>query len=104
MAMQSSTVLADRIIQLEAENKRQTIKRSKKRVHIAKGGTLTVAEAINLVERREIVQEEVVNEAVIEARKRAPSKCSMCSSTGHNARTCPSRNVAIYRFKTYKLL
>ena len=38
---------------------------------------------------------EVVNDVRNEVRKRAPPKCSLCSSLEHNARTCPERQSTV---------
>lgn len=92
MAMQNAALLTSENAQLRAANARQKRKRATKRTYIATGGVLTVAEGIHRVGNSNIEQQSAVDgrvEAVpSQPKRRAPPKCSICSSTEHNARTC----------------
>ena len=67
------------------ENQRQKRKKAQRRTYIAKGGVLSGAEGAS---RASAAKE---GAAAAKRPQRAPRKCSMCTSTGHTARTCPRR-------------
>jgi hypothetical protein len=75
-------------------------KRAKRRTIVANGGILTVREGQDKVYEREI-NEQIQNEARGESSRmidsqsttRAQSKCSLCESLEHNARTCAKRKI-----------
>ena len=92
IAMNSAIILAEENRQLRLENARQVKKRAKRRMYIAHGGTLTVAEGQALVqcrEDKEIGEVVDIEEGPSQPKKRAPPKCSICKSETHTARTHP---------------
>ena len=91
MAMHSAVLLASQNERLLAENQRQKRKQVKKLSYIAKGGVLSGAEALSLVGNSDNSQNNSTLDMQAEVRQRAPSRCSLCSSLQHNARTCPER-------------
>ncbi|MDP1994524.1 MAG: transposase [Ignavibacteria bacterium] len=91
LAMHNSVLLASENERLLAENKRQKKKRSQKRSYISKGGVLTVAEAKVIIQNKKNTRDEAIEDFQSNERKRAPSKCSLCSSLEHNVRRCPNR-------------
>jgi hypothetical protein len=91
LTMHSAVLLVDQNEKLQAENKRQKRKREQKRTFLTKGGVLSGAEAQALIENGESSRTEVVEAEPSGVRRRAPSKCSLCSSLEHNARTCAKR-------------
>jgi hypothetical protein len=91
MAMHSAVLLAAQNERLLAENERQKRKKAKKRSYIAKGGALTGAEALSLIENSDGSQNNGTAEVLAEVRPRASCKCSLCSSLEHTACTCPER-------------
>ncbi|KAF5201710.1 Pogo transposable element [Thalictrum thalictroides] len=92
IAMQSAALLVQENIQLHAANNKQKRKRASTRSYIATGGVLTVEEGIERSGLVEIKQQraEVGNS---EPKRRAPSRCSVCKSKEHTARTCPLRYI-----------
>ncbi len=92
MAMQSAALLASENSQLRAANNKQKRKREATRSYVAHGGVLTVAEGLQLAQGIENEQQGGVEAGPSNPKKRAPSKCSMCKSEEHNARTCPHAN------------
>jgi hypothetical protein len=95
LAMHNAVLLANQNEKLYAENQRQKRKRGQQRSYLTRGGVLTGAEAQHLMETGENSSTEVVNDVRNEVRKRAPPKCSLCSSLEHNARTCPERQSTV---------
>jgi hypothetical protein len=89
--MHSAVLLASENAKLQAANKKQIAKRQGKRLYIANGGTLTVAEGVNLVQ----VQKELQSTAAIQGQSRtyqhAPPHCSICYSLEHKANKCLQR-------------
>jgi hypothetical protein len=86
MAMHSAVLLADENRQLRAENERQ-----KRKSYIAAGGALTLQEGLELSQVATTEQESRVANQEATVQKHAPSKCSMCKSESHTARTCPTK-------------
>ena len=94
MAMQSAVLLANENAQLRAANSKQKKKMDARRSYIAIGGALTAAEAAEAIQQSEGGRNEQggVDEAgPSEPKRRAPSKCSICKSENHTARTCALR-------------
>ena len=91
MAMSSAVLLAGENEKLRTENQRQKRKRAKRRTYIAKGGVLSGAEGASRAQAAQEGSAEGVVEAATERPQRAVRKCSICKSTGHNARRCPRR-------------
>ena len=88
--------------ELRTANAKQTRRRSQQRVFIANGGVQIVQniqDGANRTETQALFVAESHQETLPAAQhiqpsgasKRALSKCSMCSSLDHTARTCPLR-------------
>ena len=83
---------------LKAENKHQKQKRARTKAYIQQGGSMTVQNRQNSIQRRVVTEQSRDNAEEIDpallteqprnARTKAPSRCSKCNSYGHNARTC----------------
>jgi len=104
MAMHNAVLLREENIRLRAENTRQKKKRAQRRHFIQTGGTMTIGEGITLVEARQEdrggqepcpdvggAEAEPVEPTTPRPQKRTQSKCSVCRSIKHNARTCPEK-------------
>jgi hypothetical protein len=91
LAMHNAAILKAQNKQLIEENKRQKLKRAKKRSYIAKGGVLSGAQAQMLIDRADNGTAEAEPNRVEEARSRAPPRCSVCYSFEHKANKCPER-------------
>ena len=108
LAIHNAVLLTDENVQLRTANEKQRKKRSKPLKSISKGGILTMQEGqirtqsnedqegsiegqlhTQLEENREREVEEPV---VIRRKTRAPSRCSICWSYEHTARTCAQRS------------
>jgi hypothetical protein len=92
MLLHGQTLLAARVLQLEASNKAASERKSRKRKRVQKGGDLSKGEAEGL-----IAQYDVEAQVKGESRdgrvrtgtgKRGKGHCSCCGETGHNSRTC----------------
>ncbi len=87
---------------LRAENGRQKRKRAQPRTIVAKGATLTIEEGQQKVEARKVeaqIQIQVdqsLSRTIVQGQQtRALSKCSVCESLEHTARTCIKRQRTI---------
>jgi len=112
--MHNAVLLHEENSRLRAENARQKRKRQQRRAFIQTGGSITIGEGVATSERQKAPKAKApkapkapkAQEARVEARggeettaeaseptarKRAPPKCSMCNSTEHTARSCPSK-------------
>ena len=76
---------------MQAANNKQKRKREATRSYVAHGGVLTAAEGLQLAQDIENEQQGRVEAGPSNPKKRAPSKCSICKSEEHNARTCPHK-------------
>ena len=87
MAMQNSVLLQQELHQLHTSNEYQKKKKKTTRAFIQDGGSLTGAEGLQQMEKREAA------EALIEqpSRSQRPARCSNCNQEGHNRLKCPSR-------------
>ena len=88
MAMHSAVLLADENRALRAANKKQKRKQGRTNVAISQGGVLTVAEDQDRTERAVKERLEPAEHQSSKPKKRAPSRCSLCSSFEHTARSC----------------
>jgi hypothetical protein len=92
MMVHSQTLLAARIANLEAANNAASARKSHKKKRIQEGGTLSQAEAEEIINQREVA-EQVVEERRAERRlagvtRRSTPRCKGCGNAGHNMRTC----------------
>jgi len=91
MTMHNAILLASQNKKLFIENQRQKRKRAQRRSYIAREDVLTNDEAQSLIEIGNNDDTTTIEETTSEIRQRASSKCSVCSSLAHNARTCLER-------------
>jgi hypothetical protein len=83
---------------LKAENKHQKQKRARHKGYIQQGGSMTVQDGQDTIQKRVVAKQsqdnaENINPALMteqprSGRVKATSKCSKCGSFGHNARKC----------------
>lgn len=92
MILHSQTLLAARVLQLEASNKAASERKSRKRKRIQKGGDLSKEQATDLIAQcdvgAQIEGEMREGRARTGAGKQRKRHCKRCSKTGHNSRTC----------------
>jgi hypothetical protein len=92
MLLHGQTLLAARVLQLEASNKAASERKSRKRKRIQEDGDLSKEEAEDLVAqcdvRAQIEGESREGRARTDAGKRGKGHCRRCRETGHNSRTC----------------
>ena len=94
IAMQNAAILANENTQLRIVNNKRKRKREAKKLFIATGAALTAAEAAATIKPLEIVDNELEGgeeAGPSQPKKHAPSKCSICKSEEHTARTCAQR-------------
>ena len=92
MMVHSSTLMAARIVELEAANNAASERKKRKKKRIQKGGTLSHAEAEVIVAQRdaEVQLEAERREERVQAggSSRGIPHCGRCGKAGHNKRTC----------------
>lgn len=66
----------------------------KRRAFIATGGVLIVQEGLEQSQMVDIRPIGGITDTALEPRTRTTSKCSMCKSLEHTARTCPNRQAS----------
>jgi hypothetical protein len=91
LAIHNATLLADENSALRIANNRQVQKRTKTVSSISQGGILTVQEGLVRTQSVGNVENGGGEQSINEPKRRAPSKCSLCSSLEHTARTCAQR-------------
>ena len=89
--MHNTVLLSDENSRLRTANQKQRQKRSKTISSISQGGILTVQEGQLRTQSIQNGENVGVEQSVHEPKTRAPSKCSLCSSLDHTARTCAQR-------------
>ncbi len=94
IAMHRVALLADQAEKLLDENHRQKRKRAQKRSYIARGGVITGAEAVSLMEDDENRLAEAIEARSNRGRQRAPPRCSLCGSLEHKAPACPRNQIS----------
>ncbi|PSN59025.1 hypothetical protein BS50DRAFT_509325, partial [Corynespora cassiicola Philippines] len=92
MTAHSAVLLKGRVQEVEEANKAASQRKSRKRKRIQKVGTLSKAEADEVVAQNDADEqlEEKMRKGKARSRKRQRTKtcCSRCGKTGHNTRTC----------------
>jgi len=92
MILHSQTLLAARVVQLEASNKAASARKARKKRRIQKGGDLSKEEAEDLIAQLDVgaqVESEMrAGRVRISGGKQRKSHCRRCGETGHNSRTC----------------
>jgi hypothetical protein len=99
MLLHGQTLLAARVLQLEASNKAASERKSRKRKRIQRGGNLSKEEAEDLIAqcdvKAQIEGESREGRARTGAGKRGKGHCRRCGETGHNLRTCKKKVVEV---------
>jgi hypothetical protein len=91
IAMQQIALLAHENDRLFTENQRRKQRRKQQRRFVQHGGILTGAEGQDRVQMLENDNNTVSEQNQDGTQQRAPPRCSVCNSLGHNARRCPVR-------------
>ena len=91
LAIHNATLLADENTALRTANQRQRQKRSKPVSSISQGGILTIQEGQLRTQSIGNIKGGEVGQSATQSKTRAPSRCSLCSSLEHTARTCAQR-------------
>lgn len=90
--MHQMVLMKDRVSQLENSNRTLSKRRRVKKTRLREGGTLTIEDAKDLIDQREIVQqldgEMRTSSGRTKRSETAARRCGNCHATGHNARTC----------------
>jgi hypothetical protein len=87
----TNTLLEARIAALEQANNAATERKKRKKKRLQKGGTLSQAEAEDLITQRETkatAAEERRKERLQDSSSRGVRRCRSCGEVGHNKRTC----------------
>ena len=92
MLLHGQTLLAARVLQLEASNKAASERKSRKRKRIHKGGDLSKEQAEDLIAQcdvgAQVEGESREGRARTGAGNQRKRHCKRCGETGHNSRTC----------------
>ena len=92
MLLHGQTLLAARVLQLEASNKAASERKSRKRKRIQKAGDLSKEQAEDLIAQCDVgaqVEGETRESRVrTGASKKGKRYCKRCGEAGHNSRTC----------------
>ena len=90
--MHQMVLMKDRVSQLENANRTLSKRRRVKKTRLREGGTLTIEDAKDLIDQKEIVQqldgEMRASSGRTNRSDTAARRCGNCRATGHNARTC----------------
>jgi hypothetical protein len=85
-------LLKERVRQLEQENRTLGRRRRGKRTRLQKGGTLTVAEASQVIDQMDVDTQVAAESSRSGGRRRSQGPrvmhCGKCGKAGHNTRTC----------------
>jgi hypothetical protein len=84
----SHTLLEARIAQLKQANKAASERKKRKKKQIQEGGTLSQAEAEELLKEIDAKAETQEGSAQVGSSSKVKQRCTMCGKTGHNKRTC----------------
>ena len=92
MILHSQTLLAARVVQLEASNEAAFARKARKKRRIQKGGDLSKQEAEDLIAQldvgAQVEGETCEGRARTSVGKQRKSHCRRCGEIGHNSRTC----------------
>ena len=85
-------LMKDRIRELEEANRTLSKRRREKKTRIRQGGSLTVRDAQDVIDQRDVDQQVEQERRVSGGRTRGGEptqrRCGTCGKPGHNARTC----------------
>jgi hypothetical protein len=84
----SHTLLEARIAKLEAANNAASKRKKRKRKQIQAGGTLSQAEAEEIIRQRDAEADAEVESVQAGSSSKHVQRCKACSKAGHNKRTC----------------
>ena len=97
--MQKNVLLQDKLHRCQAANKRQKKKKDVPQQFIQDGGSLTVEEALQIIQEKE----EAIQVEAQAPRQRRPPTCSNCNVQGHTRTRCPTRWFYIYNYGNRRL-
>jgi hypothetical protein len=84
----SHTLLEARIAKLEQANYAASERKKRKKKRIQEGGTLSQAEAEEIVQQRDAEAETEVERVQADSSSKGVRRCETCRKAGHNKRTC----------------
>jgi hypothetical protein len=84
----SHTLLEARVAKLEADNNAASERKKRKKKRIQAGGTLSQAEAEEIVRQRDAEAEAKAERVEAGGSNKGVRCCKMCGKAGHNKRTC----------------
>ena len=95
MMMHSTVLLRAEVKALQEANEVKKRRERKKKRRIAQGGSLTIQEGVELLQRDQIEGRGVVEERQPETSRAKQPRCSICGSTGYNVCTCQRHQESI---------
>jgi hypothetical protein len=84
----SHTLLEARVAKLEADNNAASERKKRKKKRIQAGGTLSQAEAEEIVRQRDAKAEAEAERVEAGGSNKGVRRCKTCGKAGHNKRTC----------------
>jgi hypothetical protein len=84
----SHTLLEARVAKLKAANNTASERKKRKKKQIQAGGTLSQAEAEEIVRQRDAKAEAEAERVEAGGSNKGVRRCKMCGKAGHNKRTC----------------
>jgi hypothetical protein len=91
----SHTLLEARVAKLEAANNAASKRKKRKRKRIQTGGTLSQAEAEEIIQQRDAEAEVEAERVQAGSSSKGVRRCKTCSEVGHNKRTCKKDAVEV---------
>ena len=95
--LHSAALLKGRVASLEKANEAATTRRKRKKRKIQQRGTLTKAEAEDIIAQKDVEQqlegETRQGKARLGVSRQASARCTRCREIGHNSRTCQKRTI-----------
>jgi hypothetical protein len=91
----SHTLLEARVAKLEAANNAASERKKRKKKRIQAGGTLSQAEAEEIVRQRDAEAEAEAERVEAGGSNKGVRRCKMCGEAGHNKRTCKKDAVEV---------
>jgi hypothetical protein len=91
----SHTLLEARVAKLEAANNAASERKKRKKKRIQAGGTLSQAEAEEIVRQRDAKAEAEAERVQAGSSSKGVRRCKTCGEAGHNKRTCKKDAVEV---------
>jgi hypothetical protein len=91
----SHTLLEARVARLEAANNAASERKKRKKKRIQEGGTLSQAEAEEIVRQRDAEAEAEAERVQAGSSSKGVRRCKTCGEAGHNKRTCKKDAVEV---------